>query len=99
MDYTMVTTGPVSDQGMSTEPGFINGGMVQRPDPDGAPGARHRRATTSTPPSRRSHERGGSTVCLPSSRSARWASSAYFTDSEGNLMGLWQTAGPRATRR
>ena len=30
MDYTMVTSGPTTEQGMPSEPGFINGGMLGR---------------------------------------------------------------------
>ena len=33
MDYNMVSTGPVSDQGMPSEPGYIGGGMMQRQAP------------------------------------------------------------------
>src|SRR5215213_946907 len=33
MSYTMVSTGPVSDQGMPSEPGYIGGGMMQRQEP------------------------------------------------------------------
>ena len=30
MDYTMAVTGPTGEQGMPSEPGYINGGMFQR---------------------------------------------------------------------
>ncbi|HEY7813372.1 MAG TPA: hypothetical protein VIC62_09055, partial [Nakamurella sp.] len=30
MDYTIASTGPTSDTGMPSEPGFINGGMYAR---------------------------------------------------------------------
>ena len=30
MQYDMVSTGPVSDQGMPSEPGYVGGGMTQR---------------------------------------------------------------------
>src|SRR3712207_8163139 len=30
MQYTLVMTGPTTDQGMPGEPGFINGGMATR---------------------------------------------------------------------
>ena len=36
MGYTLVTSGPSGDQG-PTEPGFINGGLMQRQDPFTAP--------------------------------------------------------------
>ncbi len=37
MDYNMVQTGPVSDQGMPSEPGYIGGGMMQRQAPYTSP--------------------------------------------------------------
>ena len=37
LSYTMVSTGPVSDQGMPSEPGYINGGMFERDAPVGSP--------------------------------------------------------------
>ena len=30
MDYTIASTGPTTEQGMPTEPGFVNGGMLSR---------------------------------------------------------------------
>ena len=33
MDYNIVSTGPMSDQGMPAEPGYIGGGMLQRQEP------------------------------------------------------------------
>ena len=32
MDYTLVSTGPTTEQGPPSEPGFINGGLMQRTD-------------------------------------------------------------------
>ena len=37
MNYTMVSTGPTDEQGPPSEPGFINGGMLQRDAPVGSP--------------------------------------------------------------
>ncbi len=93
MDYTMVTTGPVSEQGMSSEPGYINGGMMRRQAPTEHPvlvidvddidatlggGRRARRV-----------DRG---LQQPV---GEMGFMAYFNDCEGNLMGLWQTARPQ----
>ena len=88
-DYTGVTTGPTSDQGMPAEPGYIGGGMFQRQgdldrpvitiDVDNMDDAL--KAIT---------DAGGSQVGeqLPV---GQMGIAAYFKDSEGNLMGLWQT--------
>lgn len=93
MDYTMVTTGPVSEQGMSSEPGYINGGMMRRQAPTEHPvlviDVDDIDATLAAVA-----ERGGSTV-LARQPVGEMGFMAYFNDCEGNLMGLWQTARPQ----
>jgi predicted enzyme related to lactoylglutathione lyase len=90
MDYTMVSTGPTGDQG-PTEPGFINGGMGHRSDSLSAPvvvvDVEDIDATLAEVESR-----GGAVVEARSPvGDMGWA--AYFRDPEGNVVGLWQTAG------
>jgi uncharacterized protein len=91
MGYTLVMSGPSGDQG-PTEPGFINGGMMQRQGPFTAPNlvieVDDLEAALATVA-----EAGGSTV---EERQAvgDMGFSAYFTDTEGNLVGLWETAHP-----
>jgi predicted enzyme related to lactoylglutathione lyase len=89
MGYTLVTTGPSGDTG-PTEPGFINGGMLQRQNPISSPvlviDVDDIDATLST-----IGELGGSTV-RGKEPVGDMGFAAYFTDSEGNLVGLWQTA-------
>jgi uncharacterized protein len=89
MHYVLVTTGP-SDEGPPSEPGFVNGGMLARGEPV------TRTVITidvdDIDASLADIERlGGSTVA---GRQAvgDMGFSAYFTDTEGNLMGLWQNA-------
>jgi uncharacterized protein len=88
MGYTLVTTGPTGDRGPD-EPGFINGGMLQRQDfytapnivihVDGIEDALRRIAAS-----------GGSIVRgRQAVGDAGFA--AYFRDPEGNLIGLWET--------
>jgi uncharacterized protein len=91
MGYTLVASGPSGDQG-PTEPGFINGGMMQRQGPFSAPNividvANLEDALKAV------DEAGGSTV---SERQpvGDMGFTAYFTDTEGNLVGLWETARP-----
>ncbi|MGY1704058.1 VOC family protein [Geodermatophilus sp. SYSU D00697] len=91
MAYTLVMSGPSGDQG-PTEPGFINGGMMAR---EGSP---------STGPIivvdvesidvalERVGELGGSTV-TPRMAVGDMGFAAYVTDPEGNVIGLWETAG------
>lgn len=91
MGYNIVSTGPVGDQGMPTEPGYIGGGMLARQDPVRTPVITLQvddiDATLTTV-----EKHGGSTV-TGKTPVGDMGFSAYFTDSEGNLMGLWQTAG------
>jgi len=89
MSYVLATTGP-SDQGPPSEPGFINGGMLERGVPVGGPvlvidvedieAALEKVETL-----------GGTTVSAKQAV-GEMGFSAYFKDSEGNLMGLWQNA-------
>jgi uncharacterized protein len=88
--YTLVMSGPSSDQGPS-EPGFINGGMLSRSD-----------AVTNGPvivvdvPSiEASLEKItglGGTVVAPKTPVGDMGFAAYVTDPEGNVIGLWETA-------
>jgi|BarGraNGADG00312_2_1021985.scaffolds.fasta_scaffold33927_3 predicted enzyme related to lactoylglutathione lyase len=91
--YTLVSTGPTGEQGPS-EPGYIGGGMMQRAD-----GFRGPVITVDVDDIDASlakvEELGGTTV-RPRQEVGQMGFSAYFTDPEGNLMGLWQNA-PQAT--
>lgn len=91
MSYTMVSSGPTSEQGMPSEPGFINGGMFQKDsygvgtpvitvEVDSIDAALERVAAL-----------GGTTV-VPKETIGDMGWAAYFKDTEGNVMGLWQSA-------
>ncbi len=89
MGYTLVACGPNGDQGPS-EPGFINGGMMQRQAPFTTPNIvidvdNLESALKAV------NEAGGKTV---TERQAvgEMGFTAYFKDPEGNLVGLWETA-------
>jgi predicted enzyme related to lactoylglutathione lyase len=89
LDYNMVSTGPMGDQG-PTEPGYIGGGMMARQAPVTSPVITlHVDDIDAAVAAIEKH--GGSSVGekLPV---GDMGFAAYFTDSEGNLMGLWQTA-------
>lgn len=91
MGYTIAQTGPVEDSGMPTEPGYINGGMYLRdaqsptspvividvPDIDAA-------LVTI--------EKLGGTKVVEKMPVGEMGFAAYFTDTEGNTLGLWETA-------
>ena len=86
MSYVLVTTGP-SDQGPPSEPGFINGGLLARGDVAGPVVVLEVDDIEAT--LAQVEERGGATVSAKQAV-GEMGFSAYFTDPEGNLMGLWQ---------
>jgi uncharacterized protein len=89
-EYTSVRTTAVDEQTqIPTEPGAINGGMMQRTesvsspvitiDVDGIDDAL-----------KQIEDKGGSTV-TPRTPIPGMGAFAYFTDPEGNVLGLWET--------
>jgi uncharacterized protein len=90
MGYTIVMTGPSDDNG-PTEAGFINGGMLPRseavhPGPIVVLDVEDIDATLE-----KIGRLGGSTVSAKAPV-GDMGFAAYFTDPEGNVMGLWETA-------
>ena len=75
MGYTIVMTGPSNDSG-PTESGFINGGVLDVESIDAA--------------LEKIGGLGGSTV-VGKTPVGDMGFAAYFKDSEGNVMGLWET--------
>lgn len=87
--YTLVTTGP-SEQGPPSEPGFINGGLLER-------GAELRGPVVTIEvddigATLAQVESLGGTTVSGREQVGDMGFSAYFKDTEGNLMGLWQNA-------
>ena len=89
MDYTMVSTGPTGDQGPS-EPGYIGGGMMERSN--GFQGPVLVVDVDDIDEALVKVEGLGGKTARPKMAVGDMGFTAYFTDSEGNLMGLWQTA-------
>ena len=87
LSYVLATTGP-SEQGPPSEPGFVNGGLLERALPVGGPvivlDVEDIDATLELV-----ELRGGMTVSAKQAV-GEMGFSAYFKDSEGNLTGLWQ---------
>jgi uncharacterized protein len=92
MNYTMVVTAPSDESGMPTKPGMINGGLPKRGQPI------NQTVVTIHVQSiddalTRIEKLGGSRLGDKTSiGDMGW--SAYFKDTEGNLVGLWQPATP-----
>jgi len=88
--YTMVRTTETDEQGRPTEPGAINGGMLGRQGPITAPvitiGVEDLDAALAK------IEKLGGKVAIGRNPVGSMGFSAYFHDTEGNLIGLWQNA-------
>ncbi|MFH5822623.1 VOC family protein [Georgenia sp. AZ-5] len=92
-DYSFVTTGPTSpEDGAPTEPGYIGGGMMQRGEPWKTPVITVDVDDIDAALAK-VNELGGKTV-MEKQPVGEMGFTAYFTDSEGNLMGMWQSASP-----
>ena len=96
MHYTQIGTveaDMMGVRGTPKEPGAINGGMVQRNDPVNSPIIYIRvdniDATTT------SIEKNGGKIIKPKSPVGNFGFAAYFKDTEGNIVGLWQFANPK----
>jgi uncharacterized protein len=89
-DYTIVVATPVDDQTqMPTVPGAINGGMRQRRPETPAPLIVIQ--VDSIDESLKKVETEGGTTVTPRTEMAGMGAFAYFKDSEGNVIGLWET--------
>ena len=90
MNYTMASTGPVDEQSMPSEPGFINGGMFERTEALRGPmltiDVDDLDAALKTVESLGGKQVGEK---LPV---GDMGFAAYFEDPEGNILGLWQSA-------
>lgn len=91
MDYTTATTTPVDEQTMMpTEAGGINGGLMKRSADTPSPVI-----TIGVDSIDRSLEqvtKSGGTVITPRTPTPDMGAFAYFKDTEGNVLGLWETA-------
>ena len=90
-EYNFVQTGPTDESGMPGEPGYIGGGMFQRQDDIGKPIITIEVDDMDAALAAIA-EHGGAAVG-EQQPVGDMGIAAYFTDSEGNLMGLWQTVG------
>lgn len=90
MDYTVVQTVAVDERQMPTEPGAINGGMMQRSFGVASPVLTIEVASIDDA-LKLVEDAGGGTV-MPRQEIPGMGAFAYFTDTEGNTLGLWESA-------
>lgn len=94
MEYHGVGTTPVDQKTqMPTEPGAINGGMTKRQDPVKSTVITVDVSDIDT--SLKTIEKLGGKVVQKKQPVADMGFTAYFKDTEGNIVGLWQNAHPR----
>ncbi|HTG48625.1 MAG TPA: VOC family protein [Actinomycetota bacterium] len=87
--YTAVGTVEVDDQRRPKEPGAINGGMMRRSDDTPHPVITIE--VDAIDDTIKKIEAGGGSVVQPRTPIEGMGAFAYFTDPEGNVMGLWET--------
>lgn len=90
LDYTIVRTTASDERGMPAERGAINGGMCRREPPVTAPVVTIE--VEDVDAALRTVESLGGATVVPRQPVGDMGFAAYFTDSEGNLMGLWECA-------
>ena len=88
--YTLVTTTPTDEQGRPAEPGGVNGGMLARQGPITAPVITV--GVDSIDDALVPIEKLGGKVAIGRQPVGTMGFSAYFHDTEGNLIGLWENA-------
>jgi uncharacterized protein len=90
MPYTIVRTTPVDESQMPTEPGAINGGMMQRSAE--TPGPVLTIGVDSIEASLKQLEAAGGDIVQPKTDIPGMGAFAYAKDTEGNVIGLWESA-------
>ena len=98
MHYTQIGTveaDMMGVRGTPKEPGAINGGMVERGYPAQSPIIYIR--VNSIDEAAVSIEKNGGKILTPKSPVGNFGFAAYFKDTEGNVVGLWQFARQNAS--
>lgn len=90
MNYTLVSTTEIDDSGAPKEPGAINGGLMTRGGAFTAPVITVE--IDDIDDTLLTIEKLGGAVATPKTTVGDMGFAAYFTDTEGNVIGLWQNA-------
>jgi predicted enzyme related to lactoylglutathione lyase len=90
MDYTILNTVATADDGIPTEPGAINGGLFERKPPFSGPVLT---IDVDDIDEALAHvEKAGGKVVAGRQAVGEMGYTGYFTDTEGNIVGVWQNA-------
>ncbi len=90
-NYTIATTVAVDEKMTPKEPGAINGGLMRRTSDTPVPVITI--GVDSIDDSLKKIEAEGGSTITPRTPIPDMGAFAYFTDSEGNVMGLWEVMG------
>ncbi len=89
MNYVMAETSPTGENQMPAEPGAINGGLFQRPKE--APNPTIYVGVESIDAALKKVEAAGGKVVTPNTPIPGMGAYARVSDTEGNVIGLYQT--------
>ena len=90
MGYTLVGTTATDESGAPKEPGGINGGILARQAPINSPVITIE--VDDIDAAAPTIEKLGGVLVGPKAPVGEMGFAAYFTDTEGNVIGLWQNA-------
>jgi predicted enzyme related to lactoylglutathione lyase len=90
MDYTIVSTGPMSQDGRPTEPGYVNGGLLSRSEA-ASPGPVVVVDVDDIDAALAQAESAGGQTVVGRTPVGDMGFTAYLRDPEGNVLGLWET--------
>ena len=88
MEYIMVGTTPVDENGMPKEIGAINGGMMKRQRPITSPLITI--GVEDIDEAMKNVKKMGGEIVRGKMQVGEFGYAAYFKDPEGNIIGLWQ---------
>ena len=89
MEYIMIGTTPIDENNMPTEPGAINGGMMKRQHPVTSPLIVIN--VQNIEDAMKNVKKMGGEIVRGKTQVGDMGYVAYFKDTEGNIIGLWQT--------
>ncbi len=89
INYTLLHTAPTDEGGRLNEPGAINGGMMKRSNPINSPVITI--DVNNIDESLRAIKEMGGRVVIEKTEVGGRGYSAYFKDTEDNILGLWQS--------
>jgi len=88
MEYIMIGTTPVDENHMPEEPGSINGGMMKRQHPVTSPVITI--SVRNMEDAMKKVKKMGGEIVREKFQVGDMGYAAYFKDTEGNIIGLWQ---------